>query len=89
MAGRGGEGIEEGGPMIKKAKMKVECGSLHWRGEAVDFNDAVIAAFAPGLPDSLAVLCRVWNGQRWLYIESRAALKIAGYAVRDLRREVP
>jgi hypothetical protein len=66
--------------------MKVECGSLHWQGKSNNVDGAIIAALCDDLPEQPSALLRVWNGRAWQYIEFKAALKIAGYHVRNTER---
>ena len=70
---------------MSETHMKVECGSLKWRGKATDADEAIIAALSKRLPEQPAELLRVWDGLRWQYIAFRAALKIAGYTVKQTK----
>lgn len=59
---------------------KVDCGDISWKGRASSFNEAIIGAFAKGLPKRPSELVRVNVGNTvWQYIDFRAAKKIAGY----------
>ncbi len=69
--------------MKKRITMKVECGSLKWRGLAENPDQAIIAALGSNLPKSPAVLLRVHDGLIWHYIEFWEAAKIAGYKKSD------
>ena len=63
--------------------MRVDCGSLKWRGKSDTADHAIIAALAKKIPEHPALLLRVFDGMRWQYIEFKSALKIAGYTVRN------
>ena len=68
----------------KQRSMRVQCGSLKWRGKAVNTDDAIIAALGDAPPIHPSTLLRVFDGQLWFYIEFKAALKIAGYKVVEI-----
>ena len=61
---------------MKKTTMRIECGSLSWKGIARSADEAIKYALErpvkyPG------VLLRVHDGLVWRYIEFKAALKMA------------
>jgi len=59
----------------------VQTGTFRWKGMASCFNEAIVAAFARGLPKRLGELVRVNDGRMWWYIDPPTAIKIAGYTV--------
>jgi hypothetical protein len=65
--------------------MKVQCGSLKWKGEAKSVKKAIIAALSKHLPSEPSELLGVYDGNIWHYINFKAALKIAGYKVIEER----
>lgn len=59
---------------------EVLCGDFHWRGRAVDLDDAIIGAFSKRLPRNPSLLLRAHiEGRPWEYIDFKSALRIAGY----------
>jgi hypothetical protein len=62
--------------------MKVWSGSLNWTGKASCVDEAVIRALVDA-PECLGVLVRIHDGLRSWYISSEAALKLAGYSIRE------
>ena len=62
---------------------RVQTGTFNWKGIASSVNEAIVAAFASGLPKKWGELVRVNDGLMWWYIDVPAAIKIAGYTVRE------
>jgi hypothetical protein len=61
-------------------RMRVECGSVKWEGEAESATEAIKRALVE-LPEHSSPLLRVNDGHGWKYLAFHVGLKIAGYSL--------
>ena len=72
---------------MKRKEMRVECGSLRWKGKALAVDHAIVSALST-LPETAAPLMRIHDGRMWQYIALSAALKIAGYSNFEIKERL-